>query len=76
MKSQYNQSPVTYQDSEPLNYLENYSGIRQTSVENARKFQAEYQKCRENHSEYPAALDKEGNEGLASLFNTPTFKSE
>lgn len=76
MKSQYHQSPVTYQDSEPLNYLENYSSIRQTSVENAKKFRAEYQNCKENHSDYSAALDKEGNDGLTSLFNTSTFKSE
>ena len=78
MKSEYLPLPNTYQDSEPLNYLQNYTGIRQISVEKVEIFRAEYLKCLENKAKFAASLDNDGNDCLVALFNTPvhTFSDD
>ncbi|MBC7745396.1 MAG: hypothetical protein H7096_09865 [Flavobacterium sp.] len=75
MKSQYSQFPVTYQNSEPLNYLETFAGLRQISVEMAKRLQAEYQKCKESKAQFSAGLDKDGENNLTTLFNSHTFNA-
>ena len=74
MKYQYPEHPITYQNSEPLDYLQNFSGIQQISVEKAELIKA---RCKQaNHDkdvDEPAFLDKEEDDSLASFFYMQSF---
>lgn len=71
MKSQYPFAPITYQSSEPLNYLQNFEGIRQISVEKVKIIKAEFSK--EKQGDKSSLLDKEEDDTLSSYFYNQSF---
>jgi hypothetical protein len=74
MKYQYPEGPVTYQNSEPLNYLQNFSGIQQISVEKAELIKASCKQA--DHApgvDEPAFLDKEEDDSMGSFFYMQSF---
>lgn len=78
MKSQYPEQPVTYQDSEPQNYLQTYCGIRQISVEKAEIMKLQ---CKQELNSLIAgndssSLNKEEDDALASFFYVQSFIDE
>jgi hypothetical protein len=79
MKSQYPEQPITYQNSEPQDYLQTYCGIRQISVEKAEniKLQCKQQDIDHMNSSIESAnLNKGEEDGLASFFYIQSFIEE
>ena len=77
MKSQYPGQPITYQNSEPLNYLQTYCGIRQISPEKARLIKLQCKQADHQRSEgEPSTFEKEEDDSLASFFYTQSFLEE
>lgn len=74
MKSQYPYAPITYQSSEPLNYLQNFEGIRQISVEKVKIIKAEFKKEQQSMKHNKSSeFDKEENDDVDSYFSTKSF---
>jgi len=74
MKSQYPNSPVTYQCSEPLNYLQTFSHIRQFTAEKAEQIKSDCRPAAKAESAGRTATDeKEEEEGLSSFFYAQSF---
>ena len=74
MKSQYPVSPVTYQCSEPLIYLQNFSNVRQFTAERAEEIKADSkQEISADDVEQPVPQDKQADDGLASFFYSQSF---
>jgi hypothetical protein len=74
MKSQYPGMPITYQNSEPLDYLATYTGIQQICREMVEMIKLQYKQVghQENEGE-PATSDKEEDDSLASFFYNQSF---
>ena len=74
MKSQYPYAPITYQSSEPLNYLQNFEGIRQISVEKVKIIKAEFKKEQQSKKDSNSSEpERDENDGLDSYFFTHSF---
>lgn len=74
MKSQYPEQPITYQNSEPLNYLQTYCRIQQISPEKARIIKLQFKQADHQKGEdEPATFEKEEDDGLASFFYSQSF---
>lgn len=77
MKSQYPGKPITYQNSEPLNYLQTYCGIQQISPENVRIIKLQFKQADHQKTAYePSVFEKEEDDALASFFYTQSFLEE
>ena len=77
MKSQHPCNPITYQDSEPLDYLQTYAGLRQMSVEKVKIIKTECLRAQQKEGEEQSTmLNKEEDDGLASFFYTQSFTSD
>jgi len=74
MKSQYPVSPVTYQSSEPLIYLQNFSNVRQFTVERAEEIKSDSkQELSADSVDQVTPQDKAADDGLASFFYSQSF---
>lgn len=74
MKSQYPVSPVTYQNSEPKSYLQNFSHVRQITAEKAEKIKSDSKQENSLKSAGKAVpAQKEEEDGLSSFFYSQTF---
>ena len=74
MKSQYPGSPVTYQNSEPQTYLQNYDRIQQISRENAEIIKSYFKPAKEEtYNDVSISLDKEEDDSISSFFYAQSF---
>jgi hypothetical protein len=74
MKSQYPGMPITYQNSEPLNYLATYSGIQQICREKVESLKLQFkQAVRDISQDEPANTDKEEDDSFSSFFYSQSF---
>jgi hypothetical protein len=74
MKSQYPVSPVTYQSSEPANYLQNFSHVRQITPEIAEKIKSDSRQAVEpKRADRGRPQEKAEDDGLASFFYSEGF---
>jgi hypothetical protein len=74
MKSQYPVSPVTYQNSEPANYLQNFSHVRQITPEKAEKIKSDArQDVSPESGDQTVPPQNEAEDGLASFFYSQSF---
>ena len=75
MKSQYPFNPITYQNSEPLDYLQTFAGLRQMSIEKVKIIKTEClcAEQKDGDEEQSSMLNKEEDDGLASFFYTQSF---
>ena len=74
MKSQYPVSPVTYQTSEPSNYLKNYAGLRQVSREKAESLRSDCIQANQTEIDEPSTeLNQSEDDSLSSFFYTQGF---
>ena len=77
MKSQYPGQPITYQNSEPLDYLQTYCGIQQISPEKVRIIKLQFKKADHQKREgEPSIFEKEEDDGMASFFYAQSFLEE
>jgi hypothetical protein len=74
MKSQYPGMPITYQNSEPLNYLATYSGIQQICREKVEAIKSQFKQALEELSqEEPIISVKEEDDSFSSFFYSQSF---
>lgn len=74
MRNQYPQEPVTYQCSEPRDYLITFEGIRQISAEKLEVIKANFRKEKKDAEEAQSAiLNKDEGSGLSSFIYVQDF---
>lgn len=75
MKSQYPGMPITYQNSEPLNYLATYSGIQQICREKVEAIKLQFKQALDELTETVPddSLKKEEDDSFSSFFYVQTF---
>lgn len=74
MKSQYPGMPITYQNSEPLNYLATYSGIQQICREKVEAIKLQFkQALDEINGDQRADSIKEEDDSFSSFFYSQSF---
>lgn len=74
MKSQYPGMPITYQNSEPLNYLETYSNIQQICREKVESIKLQFKQALQEAIEGESAnANKEEDDSFSSFFYSQSF---
>lgn len=74
MKSQYPGMPITYQNSEPSNYLAAYSGIQQICREKVESIKLQFKQALPDARQgEPTTADKEEDDSFASFFYSQSF---